>query len=73
MLVRELAADRGLTLVFVRTKRGADRLARNLKREGFGAAALHGGMTQPARERAVKVAAGANDVWPRPIGKEGLT
>jgi ATP-dependent RNA helicase RhlE len=62
-LVRELAADRGLTLVFVRTKRGADRLARNLKREGFHAAALHGGMTQPARERALgRFAAGANDV-----------
>ena len=30
-LVRELAADRGLTLIFVRTKRGADRLARNLQ------------------------------------------
>jgi ATP-dependent RNA helicase RhlE len=62
-LVRELAADRGLTLVFVRTKRGADRLARNLKAEGFRAGALHGGMTQPARERALgRFAAGANDV-----------
>ena len=44
-LVRELAADRGLTLVFVRTKRGVDRLARTLKAEGFHAGALHGGMT----------------------------
>jgi ATP-dependent RNA helicase RhlE len=62
-VVRELAADRGLTLVFVRTKRGADRLARNLKAEGFHAGALHGGMTQPARERALgRFAAGANDV-----------
>jgi superfamily II DNA/RNA helicase len=62
-LVRELAADRGLTLVFVRTKRGADRLARNLKAEGFRVGALHGGMTQPARERALgRFAAGANDV-----------
>jgi superfamily II DNA/RNA helicase len=62
-LVRELAADRGLTLVFVRTKRGADRLAKSLKREGFHAAALHGGMTQPARERALgRFATGANDV-----------
>ena len=62
-LVRELAADRGLTLVFVRTKRGVDRLARNLKAEGFHAGALHGGMTQPARERALgRFAAGANDV-----------
>jgi superfamily II DNA/RNA helicase len=62
-LVRELAADRGLTLVFVRTKRGADRLAKNLKAEGFHAGALHGGMTQGARERALgHFAAGANDV-----------
>ncbi len=62
-LVRELAADRGLTLVFVRTKRGVDRLARSLKAEGFHAGALHGGMTQPARERALgRFAAGANDV-----------
>ena len=34
-LVRELAADRGLALVFVRTQRGADRLAKNLRKEGF--------------------------------------
>ena len=52
-LVRELAADRGLTLVFVRTKRGADRIARNLKQEGFHAGALHGDMSQPQRERAL--------------------
>ena len=62
-LVRELAADRGLTLVFVRTKHGADRLARNLKTQGFRVGALHGGMTQPQRERALgRFAAGANDV-----------
>ena len=47
-LVRELAADRGLTLIFVRTQRGADRLAKNLKTQGFRAGALHGGMTQAA-------------------------
>ena len=62
-LVRELAADRGLTLVFVRTKRGADRLAKNLRAEGFRVGALHGGMAQGARERALgHFAAGANDV-----------
>ena len=32
-LVRELAADRGLALIFVRTQRGADRVARNLPRK----------------------------------------
>lgn len=62
-LVRELAADRGLTLVFVRTQRGADRLAKSLKTQGFHAGALHGGMAQSARERALgRFAAGANDV-----------
>ena len=62
-LVRELAADRGLTLVFVRTKRGADRLAKTLKAEGFHAQALHGGMAQSARERTLgHFAAGRSDV-----------
>jgi len=62
-LVRELAADRGLALVFVRTKHGADRLARNLRKEGFRAGELHGGMSQPQRERSLgRFASGANDV-----------
>jgi superfamily II DNA/RNA helicase len=62
-LIRELAGDRGLTLVFVRTKHGADRLARNLRKEGFHAGELHGGMSQPQRERALgRFAAGVNDV-----------
>jgi ATP-dependent RNA helicase RhlE len=62
-LIRELAADRGLTLIFVRTKHGADRLARNLRKEGFRAGELHGGMSQPQRERALgHFATGANDV-----------
>lgn len=62
-LVRELAGDRGLTLIFVRTKRGADRLAGQLEREGFGAQALHGDMTQPARERSLaRFAEGKADI-----------
>jgi ATP-dependent RNA helicase RhlE len=62
-LIRELAADRGLTLIFVRTQRGADRLARNLRKQGFGAGELHGGMSQPQRERALgRFASGARDV-----------
>jgi superfamily II DNA/RNA helicase len=62
-LVRELAADRGLTLIFVRTKRGADRLAKNLRGQGFRVGALHGGMSQPQRERALgHFASGNNDV-----------
>ncbi len=39
------------TLVFVRTKRGADRLVRQLRREGVTADAIHGDLRQAARER----------------------
>jgi ATP-dependent RNA helicase RhlE len=53
-LVALLEADRGLALVFVRTKRGADRLARKLHAHGVKAAAMHGDMTQGARERALE-------------------
>jgi ATP-dependent RNA helicase RhlE len=52
-LVEMLEAEPGLTLVFVRTKRGADRLAQKLNRRNINAAALHGDMAQSARERAL--------------------
>jgi ATP-dependent RNA helicase RhlE len=52
-LVRELEDDRDLALVFVRTKRGAERLVQKLKRHEIHAGALHGDMTQGARERAL--------------------
>jgi ATP-dependent RNA helicase RhlE len=52
-LVRELERDRDLALVFVRTKRGAERLVQKLTRHEVKAAALHGDMTQGARERAL--------------------
>jgi len=52
-LVDHLGDAEGLTLVFVRTKRGADRLARKLAGHGVKAAAMHGDMTQGARERAL--------------------
>ena len=41
-------------LVFVRTKRGADRLVQKLDRHGVKAVAMHGDMTQGRRERALK-------------------
>ncbi len=41
------------TLLFVRTKRGADRLAGQLRQEGVKAAAIHGDLRQSARERAL--------------------
>ena len=79
-LVRELAADRGLTLVFVRTQRGADRLTKNLLAQGFRADRLHGGMSQPQRERALeRFASGrsdvlvATDVAARGLDLEGIT
>ena len=52
-LVEELEAERGLALVFVRTKRGADRLVQKLSRHGVTALALHGDMAQGARDRAL--------------------
>ena len=42
------------TLVFVRTKRGADRLGMQLRKEGVKAEVLHGGLTQGARQRALQ-------------------
>ena len=52
-LVKLLGHDDGLTLVFVRTRRGADRLVQRLRRHGVKAAAMHGDMSQGARERAL--------------------
>jgi ATP-dependent RNA helicase RhlE len=46
--------ERELALVFVRTKRGADRLVKQLKAKDVSASAMHGDMTQQARERALK-------------------
>jgi superfamily II DNA/RNA helicase len=40
-------------LVFVRTKRGADRLAEQLRREKVRAAAIHGDLRQSSREKAL--------------------
>jgi superfamily II DNA/RNA helicase len=48
------AGGRGRTLVFVRTKRGADRLVKRLKSRGVIAVAMHGNKTQNQRERALK-------------------
>ena len=42
------------TIVFVRTKRAADRVADNLRREGVDAASIHGDLRQSQREKALK-------------------
>ena len=53
-LVRELRDDRrGLTLVFVRTKRGADRLVKRLRSHDVEALAMHGDKSQAQREKAL--------------------
>ncbi len=53
-LVKQLRdQESGRTLVFVRTKRGADRLAKRLKAQGISTAAMHGDKTQSQREKAL--------------------
>ena len=49
-----IAAHHGRTLVFVRTKRGADRLMRQLSTDGVSVDAIHGDRTQGQREHALK-------------------
>ena len=53
-LVRLLHDEPGLALVFVRTKRGADRLVTKLKANGVTVAAMHGDLSQAQRERALE-------------------
>jgi superfamily II DNA/RNA helicase len=48
------ARGRGLTMIFTRTKRAADRLAEDLDFRGFAVAAVHGDLGQGARERALR-------------------
>jgi superfamily II DNA/RNA helicase len=49
----EIAGRPGRTLFFVRTKHGADRLARQLSQAGVDAAAIHGDRNQSQRQRAL--------------------
>jgi ATP-dependent RNA helicase RhlE len=50
-LVRKHPAER--MIVFTRTKRGADKVAKKLNSEGLGASAIHGNKSQGQRERAL--------------------
>jgi superfamily II DNA/RNA helicase len=52
-IAAEIAARPGRTLVFVRTKHGADRLAKQLTKLGAESAAIHGNLGQSARQRAL--------------------
>ncbi|MGH9528619.1 MAG: DEAD/DEAH box helicase [Terriglobales bacterium] len=53
MLHRLLAKETGRCLVFARTKRGTERLTKNLNREGFAAAMIHGDRSQSQRTAAL--------------------
>jgi superfamily II DNA/RNA helicase len=55
LLARVLQArGRGLTIVFCQTKRACDRVAEDLTKRGFAAAAVHGDLGQGQRERALR-------------------
>jgi superfamily II DNA/RNA helicase len=76
----ELAGRPGRTLVFVRTKHRAARLARQLDGAGVRAGALHGNLAQPARARALAAfAAGtvpvlvATDIAARGLHVDGIS
>jgi superfamily II DNA/RNA helicase len=81
MLARILQArDRGLTMVFTRTKRTAAKVAEELAERGFAAAAVHGDLGQGAREQALRAFRSgkvdvlvATDVAARGIDVEGVT
>ena len=79
-LAEHILASDGLTLVFVRTKRGADTLVRKLRNHHVEAVAMHGNLTQNARERALarfgegKVSTlVATDVAARGLDLQGVT
>ncbi|MGH9177208.1 MAG: DEAD/DEAH box helicase, partial [Acidimicrobiales bacterium] len=74
-----VARSQSRTLVFARTKRGADRLASQLKREGLNVGTIHGDLRQQQREAALRqFSAGtlpvlvATDVAARGIDVEGI-
>jgi superfamily II DNA/RNA helicase len=81
MLARVLQArDRGLTMVFTRTKRTAAKVADELIERGFAAAAVHGDLGQGAREQALRAFRSgkvdvlvATDVAARGIDVEDVT
>ncbi|MGC5332495.1 DEAD/DEAH box helicase [Micromonospora sp. DT62] len=81
IVARILQAEaRGLTMIFTRTKRAADRVAEDLDFRGFAVAAVHGDLGQGARERALRAfRAGkidtlvATDVAARGIDVSGVT
>jgi ATP-dependent RNA helicase RhlE len=54
LLEHLLGTNKGSFMVFVRTKHGADRVARRLSRAGFAAASIHGDRSQSQRSSALR-------------------
>lgn len=52
--VADVVRASGKTIVFTRTRHGADRLAKQLGNEGLAAVTMHGGRSQSQRERALR-------------------
>lgn len=50
-LISQLHDRQGSVIVFAKTKYGADRMAKNLRRDGFTADALHGDLRQSKRDK----------------------
>ena len=78
-LSADLIEDAGPTVVFCRTRHGADRVAKQLKRVGIKAAPIHGGRSQGQRTRALEAFADgkvtalvATDVAARGIHVDGV-
>jgi len=70
----------GRTLVFTRTKHGADRVVKHLAEDGVAAEAIHGNKSQPQRERALAAFRAGNtrvlvatDIAARGIDVSGIT
>ncbi len=75
----EVVAEHGPTLVFTKTRHGADRLAKQLEKSGIRSNAIHGGRTQGQRDKALKAfkdgrvqALVATDVAARGIHVDGV-
>ena len=52
-LIDQFLARKGSILVFVKTKRGADKMVKKLKEEGHSADAIHGDLRQSKRDRVI--------------------
>jgi superfamily II DNA/RNA helicase len=74
------ARERGLTMIFTKTKRTAQKISDDLVERGFASAAVHGDLGQGAREQALRAFRSgkvdvlvATDVAARGIDVEGVT